>query len=439
MIKPILYVVRLSGALLVVAATCVSLSAALPAPATPVSIWNDQALDSIRSEKTPPPKASRALAMLHVAIHDAVNGIDKKYAQYQVTTGQPTGAASNVAAAVTAAHDVLAALYPARVALFDSELADDLATLPSDAAKTAGVAWGQSVAAAILASRVADGSTTVVTYTPGTGAGYWVPTPPAFLPALLPQWGDVKPFGILDASKYVPHAPPAVDSHKYAAEVAEVKSLGSATSAIRTADQTQIAKFWANSAGTSTPPGHWNQIARTVIVGSGLTLGEEARLFALLNVAMADAAIVAWQTKYTYNLWRPISAIRSADLVPNTASLVDGTWTPLLVTPNFPEYISGHSTFSGAASAVLTQFFKNSNFAFTAGNEDLPGVERSYTSFDAAAAESGMSRIYGGIHFQSGNKYGLRSGNSVGKYVSKKLLKPVKGGDDDDDEGDDND
>ncbi len=418
--------VRITAGWIGLAAVSASLSAALPAATTPVAIWNEQALGSIRAEKTPPPKASRALAMLHVAIHDAVNGIDNNYQQYWVKTGQPTGPASNVAAAVTAAHDVLAALYPARVGGFDAELSLDLDTLSSGPEKTAGIAWGHSVAAAILASRVADGSTTLVTYTPGTGAGYWVPTPPAFLPALLPEWGGVKPFGILDASKYVPPAPPALNSDQYAAEVAEVKSLGSATSAIRTADQTQIAKFWANGAGTSTPPGHWNQIARTVIVGSGLTLGEEARLFALLNVAMADAAIVAWQTKYTYNLWRPISAIRSADLVPQTASLVDGTWTPLLVTPNFPEYTSGHSTFSAAASAVLTRFFKNPHFAFTVGNEDLPGVERSYPSFEAAAIESGMSRIYGGIHFQSGNQYGLSSGSRIGKYVAKKLLKRLE-------------
>jgi membrane-associated phospholipid phosphatase len=401
---------------------------AAPTPVTPVAIWNEQALGSIRAEKTPPPKASRALAMLHVAMHDAVNGIDKHYEQYQVTTGEPTEGASDVAAAVTAAHDVLAALYPARLSGFDGELAADLATLPSNAAKTAGIAWGHSVAAAILASRSTDGSTAVVTYIPGTGAGYWVPTPPAFLAALLPQWGGVKPFGIVDASRYVPPAPPTLNSTQYAAEVAEVKSLGSATSTTRTADQTVIAKFWANGAGTATPPGHWNEIARTVTEGSGLTLSEEARLFALLNIAMADAAIVAWQTKYEYNFWRPVTAIRNANLVPQTASLVDGTWLPLLVTPNFPEYTSGHSTFSAAASAVLTRILNNSNFAFTASNSDFPGVERSFPSFEAAAAEAGMSRIYGGIHFQSGNRFGLRSGNDIGKDVANQLLKPINRG-----------
>jgi membrane-associated phospholipid phosphatase len=278
-----------------------------------------------------------------------------------------------------------------------------------------------------------------VVYTPGVGPGYWRPTPPAFAPALLPQWGDVAPFGVKQADKYVPKAPPALSSRKYAEEVAEVQEIGSATSTTRTADQTVIARFWANGGGTATPPGHWNQITRTVIFNSGLGLGEEARLFALLNVALADAAIVSWQTKYEYNYWRPVAAIREADTDGNAATIADPTWTPLLVTPPFPEYTSGHSTFSGAAAAVLAGYFGTDNIAFTTESDDAPGIIRSYPSFSAAAAESGQSRIYGGIHFQSGNRFGLSSGKKVGKYVAKKLLRSVNDDDDDDNDEEDED
>lgn len=409
--------------------------AALPITGSPVAAWNEQALDAIRATATPPPRASRALAILHAAIHDAHNGIARDYRQYLVTENRPNANTSTSAAIATAAHDVLVTLFPTRAAQFADEQATQLAPVPIGPSRTSGLAWGQTVAAALLAARANDGSAAVVTYIPGTGPGFWRPTPPAFAPALLPQWGDVAPFGVRPIETFVPKAPPALHTAKYAAEVAEVQSIGSSTSTTRTADQTQIARFWANGAGTATPPGHWNQIARIIVAQAGLTVGEEARLLALLNMAMADAAVVSWNAKYEFNYWRPVTAIREADTDGNPLTVVDPSWTPLLVTPPFPEYTSGHSTFSGAAAAVLKGFFGTDNVAFTAESDDVPGVFRSYPSFSAAAAESGMSRIYGGIHFMSGNRFGISSGTRVGNSVVKRLLRVRN----DEDEGDDDD
>lgn len=393
-----------------------------------VAAWNEQALRSIRASSTPPPKASRILAILHASIHDAYNGIAGTYQQYYVTTGLPGPNASKEAAVAVAAHDVLAAAFPARVDEFDSEMAAQLGQVPNGALKTAGMNFGRAVAVAIMTSRASDGASSVVTYSAAPAPGVWRPTPGAFAAALLPQWGNVVPFGITDAARYVPAAPPALNSSQYRFDFDQVKALGSAASTVRTPDQTIIARFWANGAGTSTPPGHWNQIARIVVRQLGMGVADEARLFALLNIAMADAAIVAWKTKYQYNYWRPITAIREAASDGNPATSADPTWTPLLATPPFPEYVSGHSTFSGAAAMVLERVTGQRNFSFVATSDDAPGISRPYPDFRTAAAESGMSRIYGGIHFWSANEQGLKAGGDIGKDVVNRWLQPVGGG-----------
>ena len=430
---------RTFAALLAATLLIPTLHAALPVTGSPVAAWNEQALDAIRATSTPPPRASRALAILHAAIHDAHNGITRDYRQYLVTEDRPNANTSTAAAIASAAHDVLVTLFPTRATQFADEQAAQLAPVPIGSSRTRGIAWGQAVAGALLAARASDGSTAVVTYIPGTGPGFWRPTPPAFAAALLPQWGDVAPFGVRPIETFVPKAPPALHTAKYAAEVAEVQSIGSATSTTRTADQTEIARFWANGAGTATPPGHWNQIARVIVAQTGLTVGEEARLMALLNMAMADAAMVSWKAKYEYSYWRPVAAIREADTDGNPLTVADPTWTPLLVTPPFPEYTSGHSTFSGAAAAVLKGFFGTDDIAFTSESDDVPGVLRSYPSFSAAAAESGLSRIYGGIHFMSANRFGISSGTRVGNSVVKRLLRVLNDEDEVDDDDDDED
>jgi membrane-associated phospholipid phosphatase len=224
-----------------------------------------------------------------------------------------------------------------------------------------------------------------------------------------------------NGSQFRPSGPPTLNSDKYAADFNQVKTLGAKNSPVRTTDQTEIAQFWSDGAGTYTPPGHWNAIAEEVATKRNTSLVDEARLFALLNIALADAAIAAWDAKYTYEFWRPVTAIQQADFDNNPQTTADTAWDSLIGTPPFPEYVSGHSTFSGAADAILANFFGD-NVGFTTTSSDLPGVSRSYNNFAAAADEAGISRIYGGIHFLSADVDGLAAGRALGNYVFDNFL-----------------
>lgn len=395
----------------------------------PVRDWNASALDAIRANNTPPPAASRQLAMLHAAIFDAVNGIHPRYQQYLVAPAvRPY--ASPEAAAIAAAHDVLAALHVNRAALFAAQRDAALQALPDNLRKTAGVAWGASVARQILAARANDGATASVSYPGSTTPGLWRPTISfggVVRPALLPQWGGVTPFVLTNGAQFRPGPFPALTSAQYADEVHMVQALGASTGSTRTAEQTEIAQFWGYGPGTATPPGHWNQIAVAALGNGRRDLVDVARTFALLNLAMADAAISSWECKYHFGIWRPITAIQLADQDGNPATHPDPNWQPLLPTPPFPEYTSGHSTFSAAAAVALAAAFGRDRVRFTVESDDLPGVLRSYDSFSQAAWESGLSRIYGGIHFWSGNVGGLAGGAHVGAFVVARALRPLHG------------
>ena len=381
-----------------------------------VTEWNSAALDAIRTGHTAPPIASRSLAIAHVSIYDAVNGIARTYEPYLVQSAVPASA-SREAAASAAAHQALVSLFPANTSSFDALHAAILATIPDGPHKTAGIVWGEFVANQILAARANDGSDAIVPPLGGSGPGVWIPTPPAFLPYLLPQWGFVTPFAMSSSSQFRPPGPPSLDSEQYAADYNEVKELGAAVGSTRTEEQTLIALFWADGAGTETPPGHWNSIAQTIAATRGDTLEENARLFALLNIAMADAAICAWDAKYTFDFWRPVTAINFAEPQLN--------WMSFIVTPPFPDYVSGHSTFSGAAATVLAFFYDTDNLPFTTGSDFLPGVYRSFATPLDAAAEAAESRLYGGIHFRSANEDGLLAGINIGQWIGTRYLKPV--------------
>lgn len=393
-----------------------------------ITDWNNAALNAIRVSATPPPKASRALAMTHLAVYDAVNSVTQTheaYLGYQSVTG-PT---SVEAAAAQAAHTVLTSLYPTQKPVFDALLTNQLAQVSDLSQRANGVTLGVNAATAMLTSRVNDNSNSVVAYTnptPGT-IGVWTPTPNAYANYLLPQWKDVTPFAMNSGSQFRPAGSPEVNSGYYTAAYNEVKSLGSATGSTRTADQTQIAYFWADGGGTATPPGHWNLIAQQISGDKGLTLVENARMFALLNMATADAAIAAWDAKYEDALWRPVTAIRTDDGNPNT--LADPNWTPLLGTPPFPAYVSGHSTFSSAAGGVLSEYFGTDLINFSVVSEDITnlpaGYTREFSSLSDAVDEAGMSRIYGGIHFQFDNEDGKLTGYAIGDYVAGNYLRAV--------------
>jgi membrane-associated phospholipid phosphatase len=399
-------------------------SIGIPANGDVVTDWNNAALDAIRAGRTAPPIASRSLAILHVSIYDAVNGITRTYEPYLVQSAVQASA-SREAAASAAAHEVLVNLFPASAPTFDALHAAILATVPDGTHKANGIVWGEFVANQILAARANDGSNALVPPPAGSGPGVWVPTPPAFLPYLLPQWGFVVPFGMSSSSQFRPPGPPSLDSQDYAADYNEVKQLGAAVGSTRTEEQTQIALFWADGAGTETPPGHWNSIAQTIAATQSNTLEQNARLFALLNIAMADAAICAWDAKYTFNFWRPVTAIRSADTDGNPATDPDITWMSFIVTPPFPDYVSGHSTFSAAAATVLPLFYGTQDLPFTSGSDFLPGVYRSFSTCLDAAEEAALSRIYGGIHFRSASEDGLQAGVSIGQWTVNHYLRPT--------------
>jgi PAP2 superfamily protein len=415
-------------------ALCLSLAAALSlglsARADVITDWNTLILNAIRTNRTSPPAASRQMAILHTAMYDGVNGIKPRFEPYLVRGKVLPAAASPEAAAAAAAHRVMLALYPQHTAIYDAALQSTLSRVRNRVALRTGVEWGQKVAGEIMLLRSMDGAATPIGYTPGTRPGDWQPTPPAFAPALLPQWGLVTPFGLASVIPFRPPPPPALSSAQWAEDCNQVKQLGANNSTERTAEQTLIAHFWANGAGTETPPGHWNRIAHTISDEYGLSLQQNARLFALLNIALADAAILCWDCKFTYNYWRPVTAIRSADLDGNDATEKDAAWTPLLVTPPFPEYTSGHSTFSGAAARVLEIFFGTDDITFTVDSDGTPGQFRTFSKLSAAADESAMSRLYGGIHFNSGNQWGLVSGRACGEYIASRLLLPRRGQDD---------
>lgn len=383
--------------------------------------WNKILLDAIRTVKPPPPAGARAMAITSLAVFDAVNSVEGKYTSY-LTKVSTSLATSKEAAIAQAAHQVLSALFPTYQATLDAQLASSLNTIADGAAKTAGITLGNTVANAYITSRATDGSGNAVTYTPGTDPGDWQPTPPAFANPLLPQWPQVKPFAMKSGSQFRPSSPPSLTSAAYAQDFNQVLDLGSATSTSRTADQTEIAHFWAGGPGTATPPGQWNMIAQEVSETKCLTLGENARLFAMLNMALADAGISSWDAKYAYNLWRPITAIQNADLDGNAATTQDAAWAPLLTTPPFPTFTSGHSTFSGAAAAALGAFFGTDEVSFVARSEVSGVADRGFTGFREAAEEAGMSRIYGGIHFNFDNVEGLAAGDKIGKLVASKFL-----------------
>ncbi|MEZ6135708.1 MAG: phosphatase PAP2 family protein [Pirellulaceae bacterium] len=409
--------------------------------------WNAALLEMVRETtsvlttgdlvKPPPPMVSKYLAMVHGAMFDAMNATTATYRGYAFESDSPVDA-SPIAAAAQAAHVVASHLYSSehQVEIWDKTLQEVLATVPESAAKTAGIQLGQQAGQAMIAKRVNDGSELSSDYSPTAGVGNWKPTLPNFAEPTLPQWPNVTPFVLSSGNQFRPLAPPALESEAYASAVDEVLKLGERFSSLRTADQTAIAHFWEDGGGTATPPGHWNSIATDVALSQSLPPLETARLFALLNLALADAGISAWDAKYFYDFWRPIDAIREAADDQNSETEPLNDWLPLLPTPSFPTYTSGHSTFSGAAAAVLTAVLGD-NFAFTSRadrgssgqwppSDDVSLLAvRSFESFVDAAQEAGLSRIYGGIHFDFDNTAGLESGALVGEWIVQHALLPI--------------
>jgi len=389
--------------------------------------WNQTMLDAIRATKDTLGLSTRTMAMVQAAMYDAVNAIDQFGSVFQVAVpASEAQGASPEAAASEAAYDVLSSLIPQEHSLYNATLAESLADIPDGAAKTAGLAVGDTVAAGILSWRANDGSNVQVPYVPGTAPGQWRPTPPDYSVAWGPNWGQVKPFAIPRAQPFLPPPPPALDSRAYAAALRMVESLGASNSTTRTPRETQIADFWAyDVAGMGPPPVLYNQVTQDLALEQHNTLDQDARLFALVDVAMADAGIVTWDAKYLYNLWRPITAIQDANQHSNRATVADPTWTPLgspgdgvrpNFTPNFPSYVSGHAAFGAALFTTLADFYGTDRMTFTMGSDEEPGTHETFHRLSAAAEQNGISRIYLGIHYIFDKTAGITEGDAVGNY-----------------------
>lgn len=444
----------------------------------PVLRWNAVALDASRLDHTPvapgetrtfgeqlgPTRASRALAMIHVAMADAVAMIDGSFATF-FPEGEAPRDTSVDAAVAQAAHDTAVEVYPSQTATFDAALARDLAAIPDGPAKRNGIAAGRAAAVTCLDARTGDGSELSAPGAPddyvfGTMPGEWRADPlhPSARP-LGPKWGVVRPFVMTSASQFRAPPPPALGSAEYAAAFAEVKSLGGdgvTTATQRTAEQTIAGIYWGYDGQPSlcAPVVIYNQIAVIIAGQRGNSVAENARLLALVNVAMADAGIAAWETKYFYGFWRPVTGIREADAGGgpsglgdgNAATLGDAAWSPLGApadnsgntnfTPPFPAYVSGHATFGGALFEVLRDFYGTDVIPFTFVSDEFNGITtdqlgatrpllpRTFATLSQAEEENGQSRIYLGIHWRFDKVEGIRMGRSIADLVFATLFRP---------------
>jgi membrane-associated phospholipid phosphatase len=380
-----------------------------------VTQWNTVAIDVFKpTQGTNPMGQSRSFAILHAAIHDALNAIDHRFASYTPGLADAHGASVDAAVAA-AAHDVLVAQVPEQSALVDDAYSHALARIPDGAAKAGGIAVGQASATANMLRRMHDGAEEAAqpVYVPRSGPGEYQFTPP-FDFAALPGWGRVKPF-VIDLRKHQAEGPLRLTSVQYARDLAYVKAIGKSDSRIRTAEQSQIAQFWYEDS-----PLGWNRIADTAIKQRHLDNWASARVLALMNFALADGYIAGFEAKYRFRFWRPETAIHAAATDGNVVTEADPTWKPFQITPPVPDYPSTHTVVGWAAAEVLIGTLDD-RVRFSADSLTLPGVTREFEGFSAAAEENGQSRVYAGIHFGHAVKDGRRLGRGIGRAVTQAL------------------
>jgi PAP2 superfamily len=378
-----------------------------------VIAWNKELLHIVKTPGAQPATVhpTRSFAILHAAIYDAVVSITRDAPAYVFSVNAPRSARPDAAAA-QAGHDTLVALYPTMKAALDQQLAGELAMIPDVAGKQQGIQVGQAVAARLIAIRANDGSAaTPPPFVPGTQPGNYRPTPPNFPAPVFTNWGNVTPFVLNNAAQFRPGPPPALTSQAYAQALNELKSLGQNSSTTRTPDQTVIAKFWAGPIWNT-----WNEIAENAALAHHTNLERTASLFAVLNLSFADSAIAFYDAKYHYQLWRPITAIRLADTDGNPATVGDPTWTPLAVTAADPSYPGAHSTISATGATVLSAFFGNQD-QIRVTSDVLPGVVRTFASYNDVATEAGLSRIFAGQHTRIDHEAGLALGHDIAQFV----------------------
>jgi len=396
--------------------------------ADPIAAWNQISEQAVKTAGHPPPVAALDFAIVQLAVYDAVESIDGRYEPYYTRVPGATGSMS--AAAAKAAHDTLAGLFPAQSAALDVAYANFLAANGVDPLDP-GTAVGAEVAANILALRANDGRfpPSPPPFLGSTAIGQWRPTPsllpgapPTMAPGLTPWVATVRPFTMQSDSQFRAAPPPALTSQVWTTDYNETKAVGSLTSATRTPEQTEIGYFWADSG-----PVLWQNALRYISQHYLSDTGDTARMYALAETAMADAQIACWDSKYFYNFWRPITAIRLGNTDGNPATAVDPNWQPLINTPNFPEYPSGHADISGAVAHMLRLFFATDELAFqmTTTNALAPQKTRSFTRFSQAEQEVIDARVYVGIHYRNSDTTAAAQGRSVANWVFRHALLPL--------------
>jgi hypothetical protein len=406
-----------SSIMRILAASALTTICVLPiahAQADVVTDWNVIALNATAV----PPNSilqSRTLAIVHGAIYDAVRAVDRKSRAYAVDVEAPAGT-SVEAAVVAAAHGSLVRLAPAERPMLDAALNVSLSKIPDGQGKIDGIALGGQVAEKIVALRSTDGADAKVAFTPKPGADLYQLTPPQLLPAILPQWGAVTPFVLRSKTGLDLTGAPAATTAQFARDFEEVKSVGARDSTTRTSDQTAAAIFW--TVQTAVP---WHAAARAASAAKGLSLSDNARLFALLSMASADSQIIGFEEKYKRPHWRPITAIRVAVDLNIPALKGDASWEPLLVTPPHPEYPSAHAVFSGAAEAVLRGFFGSDKVDVSVTAPGPFGVTRTYHKFSELTEEVNNARVWGGIHFRRADVDGAEIGRKIGEIVMREF------------------
>jgi len=402
----------------------------------PIAAWNAISEKAVKAAGHPPPVAALDFAIVHLAIYDAVESIDRRYEPYY--TFAPGASGSLSAAAAKAGHDILVGLFPAQGATLDAEYANFLATNGVDPLDP-GTAVGALAAANLLALRSNDGRFPLnpPPFLGGTAIGEWRPTPsllpgtpPSLAPGLTPWVARVTPFTMKSASQFRVAPPPDLTSEKWADDYNEVKTVGALMSTTRTAEQTDIGYFWADSG-----PLLWQNALRYISGAYLKDIGDSARMYALAEAALADAQIACWESKYFYDFWRPITAIRLGDLDGNPLTAVDPSWQPLIDTPNFPEYPSGHAAISGAVSHMLQLFFGSDvlNFQMTTTNSMALQKTRSFTRLSQAEREVVDARVYVGIHYRNSDTTARAQGLRVSNWVFAHYLRPVDRLEDDSD------
>jgi len=380
-----------------------------------VTEWNQQAEVCVLEAKILPFAGTRVMAIVHTSMFDAINSIEGRYTPYKFKVPAPTGASAE-AAGVAAAHATLIRLFPEQRTALDTAYAASLARISDGPGKVAGIAVGEGVAAKVLGWRSADGADAANTYRPPTTAGTYVTTT---LPVGM-QWGSVTPWVMERGSQFHPAPPPALGSAEWEADYNEIKEIGAKKSARRTSEQTEIARFW-----TITGPQSFDPIVGQLAATRGRSLSQNARLFALVEMAVADSYIAVFEAKYSFNFWRPITAIRNGDIDGNDATARDASWEPLIDTPLHPEYPCAHCINSGAARAVLESEFGTGPNPLTMTSVTAPGVTHKWASIADYAEEVSVARIYGGLHYRNSTAVGKSMGKKIGELAVQNYLKPV--------------